>query len=78
MSLEEVIFGKHRALMDKCLFQDCVPWDSSKQILEQPKFALLKPRAMVLLFALFPPLRILNFTFMVTEAKVVPDLHILS
>lgn len=43
--------------------QGHMPWVSSKHIPEHPKVYLLKPRIVILLFALFPLFRILNFAF---------------
>lgn len=50
------------SLLDPSSLQSLIPWDSSKQIHEAANTTLLKSSIVTLLFALFPPLRILKST----------------
>lgn len=46
--------------MDTFSLQDCILWDSSKQIPQEAEACSPEPRFVILLFALLPSLRTLN------------------
>lgn len=61
LSSEKVILEHQLVSLGLSSLWDLLPWDSSKQILEEAKIILLKSRAVILpFFPLLPPVRILS------------------
>lgn len=60
--VEELIFEIELCLLDTFSLQDCILWDSSKQIPQEAEVCSPELRFVILLFALLPSLGTLNST----------------